>query len=145
MENAPVQEIIEETAYPNLFLIPSQEAKFSAPYALRSKRMKEILDVLKETFDIIIIDTPPVLVLNDAVAIGELVDIRVVVVEWGKTSIKSALRTVNKIAPSDSTLTGIILNKAKHWGKQYYYEHYYSAKSEYFSKDVSTPKDVTPQ
>ncbi|MGI6240724.1 MAG: GumC family protein [Candidatus Omnitrophota bacterium] len=145
MENAPVDAIIEETAYPNLFLIPSREAKFSAPYALRSKRMKEMLNVLKETFDVVIVDTPPVLVLNDAVAISELADMRVVVVEWGKTLIKSVLRTVSKIAPSDSALTGIILNKVKHWGKQYYYEHYYGARSGYFSRDVGTPKDATPQ
>lgn len=128
MGEAEAEEIISATAVPNLFLVQSQEAQFSAPHALRSDRMKDLVHKFKQDFDVVIFDTPPVLAINDAVALGELVDMRVLVVEWGKTPKEVVQRALKKIAPSNLVLSAIILNKAKHWGSSYYYDHYYDGK-----------------
>ena len=128
MGKAEAEEIIAATGQPNLFLIQSQEAQFSAPHALRSDRMKDLVRKLKQDFDVAIFDTPPVLAINDAVALGELVDLRILVIEWGKTPKDVVQRALKKIAPSNLVLAAIILNKAKHWGSSYYYDHYYDGK-----------------
>ena len=120
--------IISATEQSHLFFIQSQEAKFSAPHALRSERMQTLLRDLKQDFDVIILDTPPVLSINDAVALGEIVDLRLMVVEWGKTPKEMVERAIKKIAPSNLVLAGIVLNKARHWGANYYYDHAYEDK-----------------
>jgi len=130
MGDAEVEEIIAATGKPNFFFIQSLEAQFSAPHALRSDRMKDLIRKLKQDFDVVIFDTPPILVINDAVALGESVDMRILVVEWGKTPRETVQRALKKIAPSNLLLAGVVLNKAKHWGASYYYEHYYSGKKE---------------
>ena len=128
MGRAEADAIITATGQENLSIIRSQEAQFSAPHALRSDRMKELVRKLKQDFDVVIFDTPPVLAINDAVALGELVDMRILVIEWGKTSRDVVQRALKKIAPSNLVFAGIILNKAKHWGSSYYYDHYYDGK-----------------
>ena len=128
MGKAEADEIVSATSQPNLFLIQSQEAQFSAPHALRSDRMKDLVRKLKQDFDVVIFDTPPVLAINDAVALGELVDLRILVIEWGKTPKEMVQRALKKIAPSNLVFSAIILNKAKHWGASYYYDHYNDGK-----------------
>ena len=134
MGKAEAEEIISATGEANLFFIQSQEAQFSAPHALRSDRMKDLVCKLKQDFDVVVFDTPPVLAINDAVALGEIVDLRVLVIEWGKTAKDVAQRSLKKIAPSNLVLAAIILNKAKHWGSSYYYDHYYDGKKKYQAK-----------
>lgn len=129
MGEADMESIVEETAQPNLYLVRCHEAPFSAPHALRSERMRELVMGLKKHFDIILFDAPPVLALNDAVALGELVDMRIIVIEWGKTPRELVERAMKRIAPSNLVLAGIVLNRAKHWGETYYYDHYYPEKS----------------
>ncbi len=121
------ENILTQTEQENLFFIRCDEIEFSAPHALRSDRMKDLVRKLKAEFEIVIFDTPPVLAVNDAVALGELVDMRILVIEWGKTSQEIATRALRKIAPSNLVFAGIILNKAKHWGSSYYYNHYYES------------------
>ncbi len=128
MGSVEADAIIATTGQPGLFLIRSQEAQFSAPHALRSDRMKELVHKLKQDFDVVLFDTPPVLAINDAVALGELVDMRILVIEWGKTPRDVVQRALKKIAPSNLVFAGIILNKTKHWGSSYYYDHYYGGK-----------------
>jgi capsular exopolysaccharide synthesis family protein len=132
---AEAEEIIAATGQPNLFLIQSREAQFSASHALRSDRMRELVHKLKQDFDVVLFDTPPVLATNDAIALGELVDLRILVVEWGKTPKELVQRALKKIAPSNLVLAAIILNKAKHWGSSYYYDHYYGEKKKQPAKN----------
>ncbi|MDD5226830.1 MAG: polysaccharide biosynthesis tyrosine autokinase, partial [Candidatus Omnitrophica bacterium] len=140
---AEAEDIIAATAYPNLFIVRSHEAQFSAPHALRSDRMRALVHKFKQDFDIVIFDTPPVLSINDAVALGGLVDMRLLVVEWGKTSKELVQRALKKIAPSNLVLSAIILNKARHWGSSYYYDHYYdgSKKQSYHKKKEGASGD----
>lgn len=128
MGQAEVADIIGPTEQPGLFIIRSQEAQFSAPHALRSDRMRDLVAKLRQDFDVVLFDTPPVLAINDAVALGELVDMRILVIEWGKTPRDVVQRALKKIAPANLVSAGIILNKAKHWGSSYYYDHYYDGK-----------------
>jgi len=125
---ATAEDIISATGQSNLFFIQSKEAPFSVSYALRSDRMKELVHKLKQDFDVVLFDAQPVLATNDAVAMGELVDLRILVIEWGKTTKELAMKALKKIAPSNLVLAGIILNKARHWGSTYRYSHYYDRK-----------------
>ncbi len=134
MEDAAMEQILEETSQPNLYLIRSLEAKFSAPHALRSDRMKNLLNELKNYFDVIVVDAPPVLAVNDAVALGEVVDFRVLVVEWGKTLKDEVVRALSKIASGNLTVSGIILNKTKFSTNSYYYGNREAKKSKPFLK-----------
>ena len=137
MGSVEAEDVIMATGQLNLFFVQSREAKFSAPHALRSDRMKDFVRKLKQEFDIVIFDTPPVLSINDAVALGELVDMRILVVEWGKTPRDMVQRALRKIAPSNLVLAGILLNKTKRWGSSDSYDHYYTGyQKEKHAKDA---------
>lgn len=142
MENAKLEQIIEETTQKNLYLIRSQEAEFSAPHALRSERMKDLLRDLKNYVDVIVLDAPPTLTVSDAVALGEIVDMRVFVIEWGKTPREVVQRAISRVAPGNLVPACVILNKVKNIGGSYYsqYHHYYSGKSEKKKIDADEKK-----
>ena len=132
MGRADAEQILEVTEQKNLFLIRSEEAEFSAPHALRSERMKELLRTLKDQFDIVLLDAPPTLAVSDAMALGALVDMRVFVIEWGKTPRDMVRRAITRVAPGKQVSVGVILNKVKNVSGSYYsqYQHYYSGKKE---------------
>ena len=77
--------------------------------------------LLDKKYDIVILDAPPVLPVNDAVALSEIVDLRAMIVGCAstpRTKIKSAM---GRIAPSNLILSAIILSKMKYHSRRGYH------------------------
>jgi capsular exopolysaccharide synthesis family protein len=78
---------------------------------LSSDRMREVFDHLKENFDLIIIDSPPVLPVSDAVILTAYADAVLLVVATGQTRRNELKRTTEKLAQANAPVLGMVLNK----------------------------------
>jgi tyrosine-protein kinase Etk/Wzc len=100
---------------------------------LMQARFTEFLDYLSEHFDLVIIDTPPVLAVTDAAIIGKQCGTTLMVVRFGQNTPKEIQIAENRLATGGVTLKGTILNAMeKKAATSYgYYGYYnYSYKSE---------------
>lgn len=93
---------------------------------LASHRMKEFIGSVKSKYDFVLIDTPPIAMLTDALVLAKATDGAVIVVESGKTSKKVLLRIDQITGDAKARIVGAILNKmVLTRSNYYYYSHYY--------------------
>ena len=96
--------------------------------------MKRLFDRLRATYDYVIVDLSPLAPVADVRAATHLVDSYLFVVEWGKTKIDVAERTLNAARGVYDNLLGVILNKVdlkrlrRYDRNAYYtpYDYYYT-------------------
>lgn len=102
---------------------------------LSTKQMQVILNDLKETYDYVIIDTPPVSVVTDAAIIGGMVDGVFLVVRSDFAPVEMVQLAKKKLEDVNVKIYGIVLSRfnAKKTGRQSGY--YYSYKDYYYSYD----------
>ncbi len=104
---------------------------------LSTARMQRLINALKEAYDYVIIDTPPVSVVTDAAIVGEMVDGAFLVVRSAYAPLEMLQLAKEKLEDVDVKIFGIILSRfnVKRKGREsgYYYsynDHYYSNDSE---------------
>lgn len=94
---------------------------------LGSKRMRDLLEQMREQFDVIVIDTPPVLAASDAVLLSTQADASIVVVRAGKTKEGEVEAVVEEMESVGATIIGLLLNGfdvSMAYGRKYRYQHY---------------------
>jgi capsular exopolysaccharide synthesis family protein len=92
---------------------------------LTSERMRRLLDEARDTFDWVIVDTPPIALLTDANLLAAMVDGAVLVVKAGSTPYDLAQRAVERIGRE--RILGVVLNRTEtpqHSGTYGYYGYY---------------------
>ena len=92
---------------------------------LGSQKMKDIMTQLKQLYDVIIIDAPPVGVVTDAAILSTIVDGTILVVASGKTEIDGAKRAKQLLENVGARIIGVVMtmmpvNKKGYYGYQYY-------------------------
>lgn len=102
--------VIKLENMPNLFLLPSGKRPYDPSHLLGSDEMGLFLQEMRKFFDIIIIDTPPVLPVSDAAMLSKHVDGMIVVVRYGVTYEGGAVRTRRALALANANLLGVVLN-----------------------------------
>jgi len=118
--------LIHTTSMENLSLLPSGE-RLSSPGGVLRVSIGKVDDLIKRlslVSDLLIVDTPPIVPVNDAELIGPLVDGVVLVVMGGKTLREIVQRGIELIRKSNANLLGIVLNNVTK-ALPYYYEHGY--------------------
>lgn len=102
------------------------------PYELlESEEMKKLITQLKEEYDYVLIDTPPLLLLSDALAIATEADGTIVVCRHQSSYVADIAKTLNALSFAKAKVLGVIINdytaKAKKANSQYQkYEYYQS-------------------
>jgi capsular exopolysaccharide synthesis family protein len=116
----------------NLFVLPAGPVALYPSEILASTHMRDLLATLRGEFDHIIIDTPPVLSVTDAVLLSAFADSTLLVIRAGSTS-KAALRRARDIlAQVDARVLGVVLNAADFTEPdRYYYGSRYGGYHEY--------------
>jgi len=112
--------------------MPPGTAKFAnATDIFSSHRMQHIVDRLKQEYDLVVIDTPPVMAVADARIIGRVVDKTLFVVRWDKTPRKVARAAIEQLRRAGTDLAGIVLQQVDlnrygrvGQGDSGYYYHY---------------------
>jgi Mrp family chromosome partitioning ATPase len=75
--------------------------------------MKELLALAKDKFNIVLLDTPPVLAVIDPVIVSSLVDSTVFVVRAGKTTRRPLVRAIEEVRKSKADIIGVVFNEVK--------------------------------
>jgi capsular exopolysaccharide synthesis family protein len=109
------------TGIDNLSLILSGPPPPNPSELLDSRRMKAILDEIKETVDLVILDSPPVLAVTDAAALGPKVDGVIVAVRSKRTSHETARRACLALDSVGAAVLGAVLVGIGRRGRMYYY------------------------
>src|SRR5580658_9434388 len=105
-----IQRHWKTTRFPGICLVPSGLETESSQALLHSERLREVLDLARRQFDVVLIDTPPMMHLADARIVGALVDGVVLVVRSGQTSRESAVSVKNRLAEDGIPVLGVVLN-----------------------------------
>jgi len=124
-KQATLDEVIQDTNIPNLSAITAGLIPPNPSELVGSKALGSILEQLKEQFDQIIIDTPPVLALTDAQLISTHCDGVVLVAEAGKVKRSALLDAKERLQIVKAKIVGVVLNNAKRKIKDDYYYYYY--------------------
>ena len=118
----------------NLAVIPAGAKSLNPPDVLGSERMKTLIAHLRESFDYVVIDTPPVGPVVDAIIVASLADKTIFVIRWASTAREVIQTCVQKLSVQ-KRVAGIVLNlvvedRAKKYGSGTYgnreYAKYYS-------------------
>ncbi len=123
---ARVRDVIQRTVDPNLLAITAGRTPPNPSELLSSERMKTLLTNLGHgPFDWIVIDTPPVLAVTDAVILAPSVAGVTFVVGAEMTRRRLAERALETILASHPKMVGVVLNKVDFARNKYYYSRYY--------------------
>lgn len=115
-----VKDAIHSTQYDNLFVMPSGHIPPNPAELLSSKEMMDMLEELKKEYRYILIDTPPVNLLADALLLASYASGTVMVARQGVTDHKSMQEALEKLNFSGAKVLGFILNDAVDEGNSYY-------------------------
>ena len=131
---------IEETihrypAEPNLHVLPSGPIPPNPVELIISKGMRDMMTVLRQHFDFIFIDAPPLMGIQDAILLGEHADGLLLVAWGGKTPRKVVQKARDEIAKFNIKLFGVILNKINMRRLSYAYSSYHYKYGEYHSEE----------
>ncbi len=120
------EECIKTVDLPNFYILTSGPVPPNPAELLGLKRTKNLIGDLKEIFDIILIDAPPVLAVTDAQVLAALCGNVILVASYGeaeKDDVVSAKELIDKVG---AKILGVIINKVPNKAKKYY--SYYEEK-----------------
>jgi tyrosine-protein kinase Etk/Wzc len=124
VDNKSFEEIIHKELFPNLDIITSGPIPPNPSELLLRKKMKEFEVLVREEYDVIIFDTPPFGLLNDAVTLAAHSDIFLAVVN-SKFARKRGIENVEKVLSNTASISqGLVLNGVRQNRFNYYYSKY---------------------
>jgi tyrosine-protein kinase Etk/Wzc len=128
MEQATIDEVIHPTMVDGLGFIPAGALPPNPSELLGGPRMHAVLEALRERFDVILLDTPPVHVAADSMILGRGADGVLLVVRAGSTQKDSAQDAIARLTAVGARVVGAVLNDPDHkvpqYGGYYYYDYY---------------------
>ncbi|HUF24470.1 MAG TPA: polysaccharide biosynthesis tyrosine autokinase [Vicinamibacterales bacterium] len=123
---ARVREAIQRTSDPNFCVMTAGRTPPNPSELLSSERMRQLIGNLSEgPFDWVIIDTPPVLAVTDAVVVTPMVSGIVFVLGAEMTRRRLAERAVQMVLQTRPRIVGAVLNRVNFDRNKYYYSRYY--------------------
>ncbi|MBN1663684.1 MAG: polysaccharide biosynthesis tyrosine autokinase [Deltaproteobacteria bacterium] len=120
--------------YPNLTIMTGGAQALNPSELLGSEGMSHLISIMREQFDRIILDSPPLLAFSDPLVLSRLAD-GVIMVTWGgKTPVDLIQKGVQLLKGVRAKILGVVLNKVDTTKKRYYnypyYSYYYSDRKE---------------
>jgi capsular exopolysaccharide synthesis family protein len=110
LENVPTSHLVRQTEVAGLSLIPGGICGVTPSNLFFSPRMGSLLKRLREEFDMVMIDAPPMIHLADARVLGRLADGVILVVRAGQTTTEGARFVSQRFAEDGTRVIGTVLN-----------------------------------
>ena len=145
-----LHELAEKTLHPihdNLYILPSGGKTRAATEILESTEFEMVINHLKSLAEVIIIDSPPIGLFPDSLAIARKAEEVLFVTRYGKVSRKVAKNLIENIEETGANILGVVLNdlpQKKTPG--YYYSGYYGYgyfRYKYYNKYYGSEKDTS--
>ncbi|HUR23072.1 MAG TPA: polysaccharide biosynthesis tyrosine autokinase [Acidimicrobiales bacterium] len=109
----PLAEALQRVpGIPRLLLLASGRLPPNPSELLSSRRTTQVFDALRSQFDVVLVDSPPVLPVTDAAVLSPQVDGTIVVAMAGQTNTKSLARAMEVLGNVEATIVGAVLNGA---------------------------------
>lgn len=106
-----IEEIIQPTRIENVYLVSSGGKSRSSSELISSAKMQKFLIDMQSEFDLVLLDSPPVLAGTEPTILSTLTDQVIVVVSAGETRFGELLRTIEELAEPQGKTPGVVLNK----------------------------------
>jgi len=124
VEDLPFAEVAQPTHVPNLSLVPSGVLPPNPAELVGSRRMRELLEAARSTYDLVVCDSPPVIAVSDGVALAAQCDGVILVVRVGTVSHDVLRRVAEQIEAVKGKILGVLLNSVDLTRDGYYYSYY---------------------
>ncbi len=123
-----LEDVILQTPVDNLYFMPSGILPSDAAGILNSRRMSELIQDVKQRFDLVLVDSPPILGVSDASVLASEVDLTMFVVQHRKLPRNMLLRVKQAVENVGGNIIGVVLNNVDvRSDSQYqYYTSYYT-------------------
>ena len=112
LDECDVNDIIQLTKHPNLFYISAGPVQLNPSELLSSEKFSTLIEELRGKFDVIIVDTPP-LIFVETLKITTMVDGCLYVVNAETSKLEKAIHFIEQVKLVQANLLGIIVNKSK--------------------------------
>lgn len=112
---------VQQSVIDNLFILTTGPIPPNPAELLSSQTMKDLLKAAVEQFDVVLIDTPPVLAVTDAQILANQCDGTILVIKSGTTPIEAATKAKELLLSANGKLLGTVLNQKKINESHYYY------------------------
>ncbi|MGC4016682.1 MAG: polysaccharide biosynthesis tyrosine autokinase [Luteolibacter sp.] len=136
-----LEDVILQTPVDNLYFMPSGILPADAAGILNSRRMSELIQDVKQRFDLVLVDSPPILGVSDASVLASEVDLTMIVVQHRKLPRNMLMRVKRAVEDVGGHVIGVVLNNVDvRSDSQYqYYTSYYTYYAPAESQPVSHP------
>ena len=123
-----LEDVILQTPVDNLYFMPSGILPTDAAGILNSRRMSELIQDVKQRFDLVLVDSPPILGVSDASVLASEVDLTMIVIQHRKLPRNMLLRVKHAVENVGGNVIGVVLNNVDvRSDSQYqYYTSYYT-------------------
>jgi succinoglycan biosynthesis transport protein ExoP len=132
-----LEEVIQRTSIPTLDLLASGKLPSSSMNILGSASMKDLVAELKQRYDFVFFDSPPIMGVSDAAILASEIDMVVQVIQYRRYPQPMNIRAKQMIEKVGGTLIGIVLNninmsqdESYYYYSGYYHGYYYYSKNE---------------
>ncbi len=141
LRDVPVEETIKTTSVPNLHFLPSGRLPRTSLGVLDPKRIGELVTSLKQKYDIVVFDTPPLVGISDSAVIAKEMDGVILVVQYRKYPRDMIIRAKQMLDTLGVAQVGVVLNNINIMRDDYYYYyHSYYSNYYYYRSGESTPE-----
>lgn len=111
--NAELSAVISHTNIENLMLIPAGHVPPNPTTLLQNSNFNFMIDTVKELFDYVIVDTPPIGLVIDSAIISQKADANILVTEAGAIKRRFIQKAKEQMEQSGALFLGIVLNKVE--------------------------------
>lgn len=126
-----IEKCIEKTKVKNLDILKAGKIPPNPSEILQSKKMRNFMEVIKEYYDYIFIDSPPVGIVTDASILAQYADGTILLVAANEADIEAVKVAKERLEGVNANILGAILNKFEANENSYgYYNYYYGSTSE---------------
>ncbi len=128
-------DVLREVDIPNLYAIPSGPVPPNPAELIGSRAMRAVLQEVREGFDLVIVDAPPVVAVADASILSTMVDGVLFTLAAGDVTREVAQHAKTMLEQANANLLGVVFNRIDPSDKKSY-QYYY-----YYSSDAETDDD----
>lgn len=119
-----LQDSVKRSGVPGLDLLLCGQIPPNPAELLSTTKLDELLDEMKSKYDIIIIDSPPLLSVTDSKILANKCDATVLVVNTGKSEKESVVKARDALVTSKAFIMGVVMNNYQVTKDNYYYQNY---------------------